>query len=99
MRLCREMVSTRQEPGAPGGDSDWAKLPGLPASGFTRVTLGLCPAVPTTIYAGLSGNPFRLYRTTDGATFALTPTWYPSGLRKLNGVAERLLLGRHRYSG
>lgn len=60
--------------GGAAGDSDWGKLPGLPASGFTRVTLGLCPGVPTTIYAGLSGSPFRVYRATDGATFALRYT-------------------------
>jgi hypothetical protein len=60
--------------GGAGGDSDWGKLPGLPASGFTGVTLGLCPTVPTTIYAGLSGNPFRVYRATNGASFALRYT-------------------------
>ena len=60
--------------GGVAGNADWTKLPGLPASGFTRVTLALCPAVPTTIYAGLSGNPFRVYRSTDGARFALRYT-------------------------
>jgi len=57
--------------GGEGGDPDWIKLTGLPASGFARVTLGLCAQTPTTIYAGLSGSPFRLFRATDGATFSL----------------------------
>jgi hypothetical protein len=57
--------------GGEGGDSAWTKLSGLPASGFARVTLALCRGVPTTVYAGLSGSPFRLFRTTDGATFSL----------------------------
>jgi hypothetical protein len=55
--------------GGAAGDSAWTKLPGLPTSGFTRVTLALCRVVPTTIYAGLSGNPFRVFRSTDGARF------------------------------
>lgn len=57
--------------GGADGEAGWNKLPGLPASGFTRVTLALCAATPTTVYAGLSGSPFRLFRATDGATFAL----------------------------
>lgn len=57
--------------GGAGGDSAWTKLPGLPSSGFARVTLALCRAVPGTVYAGLSGSPFRLFRTTDGTTFSL----------------------------
>jgi len=42
--------------------------------GFGRVTVALCAATPTTIYTGLSGNPFRIYRSTDGMTFALRYT-------------------------
>src|SRR4051812_4332078 len=57
--------------GGEGGDSAWTKLAGLPGSGFARVTLALCRAVPNTIYAGLSGSPFRLFRATDGTTFSL----------------------------
>ena len=57
--------------GGAAGDSAWKKLPGLPATDFTRVTIALCTAAPTTLYAGLSGNPFRVYRSTDGLTFAL----------------------------
>jgi hypothetical protein len=57
--------------GGEGGDPAWIKLSGLPASGFVRVTLALCAAAPTTVYAGLSGSPFRLFRATDGATFSL----------------------------
>ena len=57
--------------GGEGGDSAWTKLSGLPSSGFARVTLALCRAVPTTVYAGLSGSPFQLFRATDGATFSL----------------------------
>ena len=60
--------------GGAAGESAWTKLPGLPSSGFARVTLALCAAVPTTLYAGLSGIPFRMYRATDGATFALRYT-------------------------
>jgi hypothetical protein len=60
--------------GGAAGESAWIKLSGLPASGFRRVTLALCAAVPTTLYAGLSGNPFRVYRSTDGATFTLSYT-------------------------
>jgi len=56
--------------GGDGGDANWIKLSGLPASGFVRVTLALCAAAPTTVYAGLSGSPFRLFRATDGATFS-----------------------------
>ena len=56
------------------GDSAWTKLAGLPAGGFTRVTLALCQAVPTTIYAGLSGARFRLFRSTDGTTLSLRYT-------------------------
>lgn len=55
----------------PPAITDWEKLPGLPTSGFTGVTLALCPGVPDTIYAGLTGDLFRVYRTTDGRTFAL----------------------------
>jgi hypothetical protein len=57
--------------GGDGGDAGWTKLAGLPSSGFARVTLALCGAVPTTVYAGLSGSPFRLFRTTDGSAFSL----------------------------
>ena len=57
--------------GGEGGDPAWTKLGGIPGSGFTRVTLALCRAKPTAVYAGLSGSPFRLFRATDGATFAL----------------------------
>ncbi|TMH28310.1 MAG: hypothetical protein E6H66_21970 [Betaproteobacteria bacterium] len=57
--------------GGAAGDSAWTKLSGLPTSGFTRITLGLCRAVPTTIFAGLSGSPFRVFRSTDGARFSL----------------------------
>jgi hypothetical protein len=64
----------RTTTGGAAGDSAWRKLPGLPTSGFTRVTLALCLGTPNTIYAGLSGNPFRLYRATDGGTFALRYT-------------------------
>jgi hypothetical protein len=62
----------RTTSGGAAGDTDWEKLPGLPTSGFTGVTL--CPEVPDTIYAGLTGDPFRVYRTTDGRTFALRYT-------------------------
>jgi len=60
--------------GGGAGDSAWTKLSGLPSSGFTRVTLALCRAAPTTLYAGLSGNPFRVFRSTDGVRFALRYT-------------------------
>lgn len=60
--------------GGAAGDADWTMLSGLPSSGFTRITLAMCPAVPSTIYAGLSGNPFRVYRSTDGASFGLRYT-------------------------
>jgi hypothetical protein len=60
--------------GGVGGDADWPKLSGLPASGFTRVTLAACAAAPNIVYAGLSGNPFRLFRSTDGSTFQLRYT-------------------------
>ena len=53
------------------GDPAWTKLAGIPSSGFTRVTLALCRDAPSTVYAGLSGSPFRLFRTTNGATFGL----------------------------
>lgn len=56
------------------GDSAWTKLSGLPTSGFTRVTLALCQAVPTTIYAGLSGARFQIYRSTDGTRLSLRYT-------------------------
>lgn len=56
------------------GDLAWTRLSGLPSSGFKRVTLALCDAVPTTIYAGLSGDPFRIYRSMDGDTFTLRYT-------------------------
>ncbi|MGI8989092.1 MAG: WD40/YVTN/BNR-like repeat-containing protein [Bryobacteraceae bacterium] len=60
--------------GGATGDSAWTKLPGLPASEFTRISLALCRNVPTTIYAGLSGSPFRVFRSADGATFSLSFT-------------------------
>jgi photosystem II stability/assembly factor-like uncharacterized protein len=60
--------------GGAAGDSAWTKLSGLPSSGFARLTLALCAAAPATIYAGLSGNPFRVYRSTDGNTFSLRYT-------------------------
>ena len=57
--------------GGAGGDSAWTKLTGLPNGGFTQITLALCKNLPTTIYAGLSGSPFRVFRSTDGAAFSL----------------------------
>jgi photosystem II stability/assembly factor-like uncharacterized protein len=57
--------------GGAGGNSAWTKLSGVPSSGFTRVTLALCRTIPTTIFAGVSGSPFRVFRSTDGSSFSL----------------------------
>jgi photosystem II stability/assembly factor-like uncharacterized protein len=57
--------------GGAAGDSAWTKMPGLPTSGFTRVTVALSASTPTTLYAGLSGSPFSLYRSTDGRSWRL----------------------------
>jgi hypothetical protein len=57
--------------GGATGDAAWTKLGGLPASGFTEVRLALCKSVPTTIFAGLKGSPFRVFRSTDGLRFLL----------------------------
>ena len=56
--------------GGNGGDPAWTKLQGLPNGGFTQITLALCKSEPATIYAGLSGSPFRVFRSTDGVTFS-----------------------------
>ena len=75
----------RTATGGAAGDTDWEKLPGLPSSGFAGVTLALCLAVPDTIYAGLTGHPFRVYGTTDGRTFALRYT----AVLDLQSLAQR----------
>lgn len=50
----------------------WTKLTtGLPAAGFTRISLGISPSAPQTIYALIANNSYIIngfYRTTSGGT-------------------------------